>query len=50
VLVCDDDAAVVEVVGAILAERGYRVLAALSGEEALARAIAERPTPSCSTS
>jgi PAS domain S-box-containing protein len=43
ILVCDDDASVVEVVGAILEQRGYRVIPAYSGEQALERALAERP-------
>ncbi|MDQ3759366.1 MAG: response regulator [Actinomycetota bacterium] len=43
VLVCDDDAAVVEVVGTMLEQRGYRVLPAYSGEQALERAVADRP-------
>jgi PAS domain S-box-containing protein len=43
VLVCDDDASVVEVVAAMLSERGYRVIEATSGEQALERAISERP-------
>jgi len=43
VLICDDDASVVEVVGAMLELRGYRVIKAASGEQALERAIAERP-------
>ncbi|MDQ4130759.1 MAG: response regulator [Actinomycetota bacterium] len=43
VLVCDNDASLVEVVGAMLAERGYRAIAATSGEQALERALAERP-------
>ncbi|MEA2144131.1 MAG: hypothetical protein QOI64_2561 [Solirubrobacteraceae bacterium] len=43
ILVCDDDASVVEVVGAMLEQRGYRVIPAHSGEQALLRARAERP-------
>ena len=43
ILVCDDDASVVEVVGAMLEQRGYRVIPAHSGEQALERALAERP-------
>ncbi|MGH2839546.1 MAG: response regulator, partial [Solirubrobacteraceae bacterium] len=43
VLVCDDDAAVVEVVTAVLAQRGYRTIHARSGHQALERAIAEQP-------
>ena len=43
VLICDDDASLVEVTGAMLAERNYRVIETASGEQALERAIAERP-------
>ena len=43
VLVCDDDRSVVEVIGTMLAERGYRVIEATSGSQALERAVAERP-------
>ena len=43
VLLCDDDPAVVEVVGTLLAQRGYRVIEAGSGAQALERAISERP-------
>ena len=43
VLVCDDDPAVREVVGATLEGRGYRVIAAGSGGEALEQAMAQRP-------
>jgi CheY-like chemotaxis protein len=43
ILVCDDDASVVEVVGAMLEQRGYRVIPAHSGEQALVRALSERP-------
>jgi CheY-like chemotaxis protein/anti-sigma regulatory factor (Ser/Thr protein kinase) len=43
VLVCDDDPAVVEVVSAVLSQRGYRVTHAHSGEEALERALADGP-------
>ncbi|MDQ3677931.1 MAG: PAS domain S-box protein [Actinomycetota bacterium] len=43
VLVCDDDASVVEVVGAMLERRGYRVIAARCGEQALERALVDRP-------
>jgi PAS domain S-box-containing protein len=43
ILVCDDDASVVEVVATMLEQRGYRVLAAHSGEQVLALARAERP-------
>jgi PAS domain S-box-containing protein len=44
ILVCDDDPAVVEVVATMLEQRGYRVLAAHSGDQALALALAERPS------
>ena len=43
VLVCDDDPDVVEVVGAVLEQRGYRVIAARSGEQAIERARSEGP-------
>ena len=43
VLVCDDDAVVVEVVTALLEQRGCRVISAGSGKEALDLAVAERP-------
>ncbi len=43
VLVCDDDPAVRELVGATLEGRGYRVIAAASGVEALEQAMAQRP-------
>jgi len=43
ILVCDDDPAVVEVVSTLLGSQGYRTFAAHSGEEALERALAERP-------
>lgn len=43
VLVCDDDESVLEVVGAMLSAHGYRPVLASSGEEALARAAADRP-------
>ena len=43
VLVCDDDASVVEVVRTMLEQRGYRVLEATSGKQALERAASERP-------
>ena len=43
VLICDDDASLVEVIGAMLVERDYRVIETTSGEQALERAIAERP-------
>ena len=43
VLVCDDDASVREVLGALLAEHGFRVTLAASGEEVVSRAAGERP-------
>ena len=43
ILVCDDDASVVEVVATMLEQHGYRVLAAHSGDQALTLARAERP-------
>lgn len=43
VLVCDDDASVLEVVGKQLEERGYRPILAATGEEAIAQAIEQRP-------
>ena len=43
VLVCDDDPSVVEVVAALLRQRGYRALSAASGAEALEQAASERP-------
>ncbi len=43
VLVCDDDASVMEVVGALLEVGGYRVIATRSGEQAVAYAIAHPP-------
>jgi PAS domain S-box-containing protein len=44
VVVCDDDAESLRAVAAILAERGYRVIGVRTGEEAIARAVAERPS------
>jgi len=43
ILVVDDDADVIEVVGRMLAQQGYRPLGATSGEDAVALAWAERP-------
>jgi PAS domain S-box-containing protein len=43
VLVCDDDPAIREVVQVILERHGYRGVGAASGEEALAKAIAQPP-------
>ncbi|MEA2221280.1 MAG: hypothetical protein QOJ35_3906, partial [Solirubrobacteraceae bacterium] len=43
VLICDDNAEILEVTGTALEARGFRVILARSGEEAIERAIAERP-------
>jgi len=43
VLICDDDDAILEVTGTVLEERGYCVILARTGEQAIERAIAERP-------
>lgn len=43
VLVVDDDDSVLEVVCTILGQRGYRAVPASSGEEAIAKAVAEPP-------
>ncbi len=43
VLVCDDDAAILDLTGALLSEHGYRPLLASSGEEALRVATREQP-------
>ncbi len=43
VLVCDDDESVVEVVVAMLEHGGFRTIAAETGQQAVARALAERP-------
>jgi PAS domain S-box-containing protein len=43
VLVCDDDAGILEVMGTALQERGYHVIPARSGEVAVQRARSERP-------
>jgi PAS domain S-box-containing protein len=43
VLLCDDDAAVREVVGHLLEERGFHVRAVSSGAEAIRSALAEPP-------
>ncbi|CCG02701.1 response regulator [Blastococcus saxobsidens] len=43
VLVCDDDASVRELVSVLLERRGYRAIAAASGEEALHLAAQEQP-------
>lgn len=42
-LIADDDRQIRSVLGRRLRERGYRVLEAADGEEALALALAERP-------
>lgn len=44
ILVCDDDPDVREVVGTMLEQRGYTVIAAASGREAFERAVSERPS------
>jgi signal transduction histidine kinase/DNA-binding response OmpR family regulator len=44
ILICDDDPGVREVLGSMLQQQGYAVIAAASGREALARAVAERPS------
>jgi len=43
ILLCDDDPAVLEVVGALLTSRGYRVIETSCGEQALRCALIERP-------
>jgi CheY-like chemotaxis protein len=43
VLMCDDNAEMLEITGTLLEERGYHVMLAHSGERALERALAERP-------
>ncbi|MEA2191019.1 MAG: hypothetical protein QOI73_1140, partial [Solirubrobacteraceae bacterium] len=43
VLMCDDNAEILEVTGTVLEQRGYHVIPALTGEQAVERAIAERP-------
>ena len=43
VLVCDDDACVVEVVSSLLEQRGYRPTAVSCGEQALESALADPP-------
>ena len=43
VLLCDDDSSIRTVVSALLRERGYRVLTAATGEEAVEIARGERP-------
>ena len=43
VLLCDDDPSILELVGSLLDDRGYRVVPAGSGEEAVQTAARERP-------
>lgn len=43
VLVCDDDVCVIEIVSVMLARRGYKVVTASCGEQALQHALRERP-------
>lgn len=43
VLLCDDNAEILEVTGTLLEDRGYRVMLAHSGEEAVQRALCEPP-------
>jgi signal transduction histidine kinase/DNA-binding response OmpR family regulator len=43
VLLCDDDESVREVLGAMLSERGYRVVSASTGDEAVRRAVEDQP-------
>ncbi|MDQ4143958.1 MAG: response regulator [Actinomycetota bacterium] len=43
VLVCDDDTSVLEIVGKLLEERGYRPILTTSGEEAIRQAAEQRP-------
>jgi signal transduction histidine kinase/CheY-like chemotaxis protein len=43
VLLCDDDESVLEVLGAMLRERGYRVVSASTGDEAVRRAVEDQP-------
>ena len=43
VMVVDDESVNVQIISALLTERGYNVLPALSGEEALARSVVRRP-------
>ena len=43
ILIADDEPNQVETLRAFLAERGYKVLTALSGEEALAKAVNFQP-------
>jgi CheY-like chemotaxis protein len=44
VLVCDDDPSIREVVGGVLEQKGYRVLTAATGAEAIEVAAAEQPS------
>jgi signal transduction histidine kinase/CheY-like chemotaxis protein len=43
ILLCDDDESVLEVMGAMLSERGYRVVTAGTGDEAVRRAVEDQP-------
>lgn len=43
VLICDDNAEILEVTGTLLEERGYHVILAESGERAVERALVEHP-------
>jgi DNA-binding response OmpR family regulator/anti-sigma regulatory factor (Ser/Thr protein kinase) len=43
VLMCDDNAEILEITGTLLEERGYHVILAQSGERAVQRALAEHP-------
>jgi CheY-like chemotaxis protein len=43
VLLCDDNAEILEITGTLLEERGYHVMLAESGEAAVERALSERP-------
>ncbi len=43
VLVCDDDGSILAVVKALLEQRGYRVLTAASGQDALQQAASQQP-------
>jgi PAS domain S-box-containing protein len=43
VLLCDDEPSVLEVMGILMHERGYRVIGVASGEEAVKRAATEHP-------
>ena len=43
VLMCDDNAEILEVTGTLLEERGYHVILALTGEQAVQKALTDRP-------